>query len=165
VHNPFTTTLSELDSPNCAEEDCHGKLYSEEYLTDGHIERMPNMVPYYVPPERALQRFLPTTWKVGAVPALARQCTTGYPPMPGHGYYKIFQDLLLLWRDIYHDDGWGWPRRAIQVGLHRRRGGRWAIEDINVLEPHQHFALSSCGLVDRHHVPVPIPTPSRGFKL
>ncbi|KAH7917473.1 hypothetical protein BV22DRAFT_1026280 [Leucogyrophana mollusca] len=142
LHHP--ATLLDLDSPSCEAEGCNGLLYTQKTLAGGTVKRTPTKIVPYVPPERALQRFLlrPGKWEQlqhwrGPGDAPGR-----VPPLTATGF-DAFPDPSKPMDDIY--DGWGW--RAIQAGLERRRGGRWEIEDVSIREAHQRFVSLPCGLV------------------
>lgn len=142
LHHP--SELSELLSPDCTVADCDGTLYTSKRLADGTLKRTPTKIVPYVPPERALQRFLlrPGKWDQFQHWRGPEDQPGHVPPIRGRGY-DSFPDPSKPMRDIY--DGYGW--RMIEAGLERRRGGRWEIEDVDVHELHQRFVSLPCGLV------------------
>ncbi|KIK44122.1 hypothetical protein CY34DRAFT_54623, partial [Suillus luteus UH-Slu-Lm8-n1] len=142
LHHP--SELSELLSPDCTVADCDGTLYTSKRLADGTLKRTPIKIVPYVPPERALQRFLlrPGKWDQFQHWRGPEDQPGHVPPIRGRGY-DSFPDPSKPMRDIY--DGYGW--RMIEAGLERRRGGRWEIEDVDVHELHQRFVSLPCGLV------------------
>jgi len=142
LHHP--SELKDLESPNCDVEDCTGLLYTQKRLSDGSSKRTPTKIVPYVPPKRALQRIFlhPGKWDQFQHWHRPDDEPMAVPPLPGHSY-ESFPDPDAPLTDIY--DGWGWC--AIQAGLQRRRGGPWGIEDVDVLELHQHFVSLPCGLV------------------
>ncbi|KAJ7347668.1 hypothetical protein DFH08DRAFT_936539 [Mycena albidolilacea] len=140
----FPAELARLDSPDCQELDCDGKLYTVKRLSSGAEKRTPILTLPFVPPERVIQRMCLQPGKVA-------QWQEWRGPDDGAGKkepsklkgYAAFPDPDKPMTDI--TDGWGW--RAIQAGLERHRNGVWEVRDVDVLELKQQFVALPNGIV------------------
>jgi hypothetical protein len=109
----FPAELARLESPDCQEPDCDGKLYTVKRLSSGAEKRAPILTLPFVPPECAIQRMCLQPGKVA-------QWQEWRGPDDGAGRkepsklkgYAAFPDPNKPMTDI--TDSWGW--RAITSG-------------------------------------------------
>ena len=141
------TNLYRFDSPNCEDESCDGILFRSKRLSDGTLKRIPTKVFPFVPPDRAIARWLLRPgkyeqlqhWRHGD-DDLPRQS----PPLHKINYsqgFNAFADPSTPLDDI--TDGWGW--RNLAAGCKRIRMGPWEIQDVSNID--QRFVNLPCGLV------------------
>lgn len=137
--------LKELADGACTEPGCTGLFYKLKTGVDGKKHRVPIKPLSTTSLKAALQRIMLRPGKVkefngwrttpedeaGPKPPLTQDDWAG----SNDPSYRLF--------DMF--DGWRW--RAIHAGLERRKGGRWGIEDAEVLEFAQRFVALPNGLV------------------
>lgn len=136
--------LSRLTTAECEKDGCSGTLFTIKKLSKGVQKRTPVKILPYVSLHRAVQHIL---MRPGKFDQLQHWRGSGdkpqrIPPLQLRGM-DAFMDLNKPMTDIY--DGWGW--RAIQMGLERRRGGPWTVQDVDVQELHQRLVSCPLGLV------------------
>ncbi|KAJ7348718.1 hypothetical protein DFH08DRAFT_698508, partial [Mycena albidolilacea] len=126
----FPAELARLESPDCKERDCDGKLYTVKRLSSGAEKRTPlgkvSQWQEWRGPDDGAGKREPSKLK-------------GYAAFPDPN--KPMTDIT---------DGWGW--RAIQAGLERRRNGVWEVRDVDVLELKQQFVALPNGIVIQIHI-------------
>ncbi|KAJ7358085.1 hypothetical protein DFH08DRAFT_1042899 [Mycena albidolilacea] len=141
-HSP--AELARLESPDCQEPDCDGKLYTVKRLLSGAEKRTPILTLPFVPPERAIQRMCLQPGKVAQWQEWRRPDDSAGRKEPSKlKGYAAFPDPNKPMTDI--TDGWGW--RAIQAGLERRQNGVWEVWDVDVLELKQQFVALPNGII------------------
>jgi len=137
--------LYHLETPECETDGCNGILFKSKRLADGSTKRTPTKIFPFVPPDRAIGRWLLRPGKYEQL-QLWRE---GPDDLPGrsppenriHQGFDAFIDPSLPIGDVSH--GWGW--RNLPAGLERVCGGQWEVRDIG--ETDQRFVNLPCGLV------------------
>jgi hypothetical protein len=139
-----SSTLLDLELPDCSQETCHGTIYKEKTLSGGRTKRIPLKILPYVSPERALQHLLLRPGKYNQFQHWRREGDESDKPTPALSStgYDAFDDHDRPMTDI--SDGWKW--RHARAGLERRRGGIWGVQDVDVDELNQRFVGLPCGL-------------------
>jgi hypothetical protein len=142
VYSP--ADLYKLNSPNCEDEDCEGILFKSKRLSDGSTKRTPTKVLPFVPPDRAIARWLLRPgkyeqlqgWRIDDEDEPGR--SVPYQDTDG---FNAFVDPAVRITDV--TEGWGW--RNLPAGLKRIHGGPWEITDVSDIN--QRFVNLPCGLV------------------
>ena len=156
LHHP--DELATLSSPLCCKEECtKGRLYRVKKVNN-KIKRVPLKVIPYCSLIPQYQRLLLRPGKFEELQQWRKyedDIPGNIPPDRATGM-DAFPDGDFVMCDIH--DGYGW--RAAQAGLHRRRGGPWGIEDVDVHELDQRFVALPNGLlvminIDWYVIPVP----------
>ncbi|KAJ7062155.1 hypothetical protein C8F01DRAFT_125662, partial [Mycena amicta] len=136
--------LAKLESDECGERDCTGKVFRLKGTAAGSEKRIPNLILPFVPPERAIQRMCLRPGKLAQLQGWRRESEApGHRPPSDLTGYEAFADPDVPLHDI--TDGWGW--RTIQAGLERRRNGQWEVKDVDVHNLKMQFVSLPNGLV------------------
>lgn len=129
----------------CVVEDCPGTVFETKHFSDGTKHRVPVKVLSTASPKDVIQRLLLRPGKLAEM-SKWRSTPDDQPgdkaPIPIEDWPGSLDAEFRMY-DI--TDGWGW--NAIRAGLHRRKGGRWGVQDVDVDELNQRFVTLPNGLV------------------
>lgn len=129
----------------CLVEDCPGTVFEIKHFSDGTKHRVPVKVLSTVSPKEVIQRLVLRPGKLEEM----GKWRSKPDDQPGEKAPVTIDDwpgsLDAEFRMYDITDGWGW--NAIRAGLHRRKGGRWGIEDVDVDEVNQRYVTLPNGLV------------------